>query len=185
MDWSLRATAAELEEMFPIGRNAWALLWELLYPVTDRQFVVPLRVMLWAGVYDWLVDYGGLEREENQRVLLRFKPHLAEVADAFDKSHEALGLSPVSLVILDHRFITLHGRMECFFDLTTSQWIEKLPHHALTMVSCDLNVLLVRLFGKLEWVRKQETDRASQPQSSDSHAAPQPPTAAADGSHQP
>ena len=126
----------------------------------DDQELVRSEVLMIA-LADWMTGLKILSNDDQQRVLLEFKHAFETYGDKFALGDATAGLSlreaakPVAqLGFLDSRFVTIQPEWNQttrgkprpgFFDLKTDKWVEELPHHALTLVYCDLGVLLTRL----------------------------------------
>jgi hypothetical protein len=136
----------------------------------DEKELIRSEVLMLA-VSDWMTGLKILANDDQQRVLLEFKHAFESYADRYatwgtakhaprkDTAKPVIipgGLiRPVAQVgFLDSRFVTIQQQWNLtdrgeprpgFFDLKTDKWIEELPHHALTLVYCDLGVLLTRL----------------------------------------
>lgn len=151
----------------------------------DKQELIRSEVLMLA-LADWMTSLKILPNDDQQRVLLEFKHAFASYGDKFAIAAETnrvdglknvlvLGapVRPVAQVgFLDARFITIQPEWNQtsrgkprpgFFDLKTDKWIEELPYHALTLVYCDLGVLLTRLEARILSTRAlQEQANASQ-----------------------
>lgn len=136
----------------------------LLKHVVDNQFGVDDKALIRSEVLmlalaDWMTSLKILPDDDQQRVLLEFKHAFNSYGDSFALGAESIvptmPARPVAQVgFLDARFVTIQPEWNKtdrgkprpgFFDLKTDAWIEELPHHALTLVYCDLGVLLTRL----------------------------------------
>lgn len=112
--------------------------------------------ILKLAVVDWL-NRGQILSNDHQVVLLKvLGSELEAYAEDFDRL-EQVGdtLRPhVALAVLDGRFVGLSSPTPLMYDLGEDTLITELPHHVLTTVTCDLGVLLIRLFSQIQRTRK-------------------------------
>lgn len=169
-----RREAAVLFEA--IDRPQLALLYKTLPVVADPLTVEDVAKL---AVFDWLCHHHALSDADRLRLVLEMAAALGDFAGQFER--EALagdGHTPATLAILDFRFAIVRvggippARPLPFYDLDADARLDALPHHVLTSLAVDLNVLLLRLFGRLEKVRRlqEQQDAAARPAAFDGTA---------------
>ncbi len=130
------------------------------FGVNEKELIRSEVLML--ALADWMTGLKILSNDDQQRVLLEFKHAFESYSDKFavaeateEPSCTYKIIRPVAqLGFMDSRFVTIQPEWNQtsrgkprpgFFDLKKDKWIEELPHHTLTLVYCDLGVLLTRL----------------------------------------
>lgn len=104
------------------------------------------------AIYDWLSSLNLLNDQDKQTFLNEFGRHLTQFANKTENAEESLPIG--TLAILDGRFLAFRtGETAAMYDLSGYEFIDQLPHPALTCVSCDLGVLLMRLHARLQELR--------------------------------
>jgi hypothetical protein len=122
-----------------------------------------LLPMLQVALVDWCLATGAVKAEDTARVILALEPPLQRYAVAYEaKEAEHLTSRPIApLTVLDYRFIIVarQYRPEGFFDLERDKHIKHLPHQPVTMLTCDMSAMLLRLLGRIEKTRELVCDK--------------------------
>jgi len=116
--------------------------------------------LLRAGLYDWLRQIGGFDANDALQLVMKFKDDLLGI-----NVGDNLDLPPASFNILDGQYIScLHPASYkgggTFYDIKTGKTMSSLPHHVLSGLSCNLNVLVARLAARIKKVRQLEPSDA-------------------------
>jgi hypothetical protein len=116
-----------------------------------------------VAIVEWLITSRALAATDQNAagllVLQEFADAIKQVADDFDRlaaESECVGHLAI-LAVMDYRYVQLLPADRRFYDPSESVWLEALPHSALTIISCDLTVLLLRFFARIRKMQAQET----------------------------
>ena len=123
---------------------------------------VDVNVIMRFGVYDWLRSIGHCDSNEALRLLMVFEKELTAAGDLW-KVTEGNGVGIV-LNILDRLFFTFNvwapGKAPMqsrFYAIDQDKFIDRLPYHTLTGLSCNLSVLLTRLSSRIVKARTAQS----------------------------
>ncbi len=118
--------------------------------------------LIMLALNDWMNANGLLDETDRRRAILAVATELGLFAARFESEERqspTLRL-PAFFTVIDFRFIVVRSldmspeKFSRMFDLTEGKTTEKMPYQALTTITCDLNVLLLRLLAKLNRVRE-------------------------------
>jgi hypothetical protein len=116
------------------------------------------------ALYDWMTSMNVLSIIDRQQLLLNID--LSYFVDAYENAQPSIVLQPRdALVILDFRYVLVtaawHAKAPMYFDLQEGMWVKKPAVKVMTMLSCELSVLLKRLFDRIDRIVKQERTDAT------------------------
>ena len=147
------AEMAELLTVIPVA--AQMLLWRY-HGMPDES---DLSLMI-ALLVDWFVKHTRFNSTNAHLMLFDLKPTLEGWLELFhddERKHPNDNVRPTRhLIIVDDRYVAISSS-GILIDGLTNQRIEKLPASPETTLTVDLSVLLLRLLGKLERYRKENT----------------------------
>jgi hypothetical protein len=162
-----RPTRHELAGLFsrtPNDRQELALLLRLLRCLETRpDELLPVEAVLALALNDWMsnnaLDLSAISRHH---ILVAMSNQIEAAANQFvEESGVNATRYPVMFTLVDWRYAIFRLASvdnPQFFDTWQSEFVPRLPAHGLTSLTCDLNVLLLRLSGTLEHQREERTD---------------------------
>jgi len=132
----------------------------------DEYAPLPTVAVLQIAAYDWMTSTDVLSSDNKLILLLSTPDRFESVARLFEQEEADGRYTPRILAINDYRYAVfgpvpqdrLQGSLNMFFDVKEEQWLPVMPQQALTTVACDLNVLLLRLFARMEAFRQHQRE---------------------------
>lgn len=162
----MKITADDLFSYFPYFhiKTYRTLLRIFHFDGNEQEDAVPLTIIVKLALADWL-SRNKLIKDDVMHIVLAFESRLNTFATSFASLNEAdAKLSAAVFVIADSRFAFLRLEEDCqAYDIVNMVWLQSLPYTPLMHLSCNLVVLLLQLFARIEQVDKHEKEAKKKP----------------------